>query len=141
LKRRLTSVRICRSQQEDLAIFPQLSLQSGAAISQIIQANAAGHHLCQGRRRVAIIDVARSENWVVLQKIGRDIKGLTRTPTYTAMLKRLDTNLTCPRMSPLPTPSICPFLMMFIVSYPLIVRRAVLKLKKPSPGLTRRFVG
>jgi len=30
--------------------------------------------------------------------------------------------------------------MMFIVSYPLIVRRAVLKLKKPSPGLTRRLM-
>jgi len=78
---------------------------------------------------------------VVLQKMGGDIKGLPRTPTYAAIMKRLDTNLTCPRMSPLPTPSICPFLMMFIVSYPLIVNRAVLKLKKPRPGLTRRFVG
>src|SRR6266511_1420142 len=77
---------------------------------------------------------------VVLQKMGSDIKGLTRTPTYATIMNRFDTNLTCPRMSPLPTPSICPFLMMFIVSYPLIVRRAVLKLKKPSPGLTRRFM-
>ena len=65
--------------------------------------------------------------------MSRDIKGLTRTSAYTAMLKRLDTNLTCPRMSPLPTHSICPFLMIFIVSYQLIVRRAVLKLKKPRP--------
>jgi hypothetical protein len=78
---------------------------------------------------------------VVLQKMGGDIKGLPRTPTYAAIMKRLDTNLTCLRMSPLPTPSICPFLMMFIISCPLIVRRAVLKLKKPRPGLTRRFVG
>jgi hypothetical protein len=40
---------------------------------------------------------------VVLQKMSRDIKGLTQTPTYTAMLKRLDTNPTCPRISPLPS--------------------------------------
>src|SRR5215813_10521405 len=32
------------------------------------------------------------------------------------------------------------FQVMFIVSYPLIVRRAVLKLKMPRPGLTRRFM-
>ena len=30
-------------------------------------------------------------------------------------------------MAPLGTPEICPFRIMFIVSYPLIVRRAVLK--------------
>src|SRR5215813_2527926 len=48
-------------------------------------------------------------------------------------MKRFDTNLTCPWMSPLPTLSICPFLMMFIVSYPLIVRRAGLKLTQSNP--------
>jgi hypothetical protein len=65
---------------------------------------------------------------IVLQKMSRDIKGPARTSTYAARLKRLDTNLTCPRMSPLPAPSIYPFLMMFIVSYPLIIRRAVLSI-------------
>jgi hypothetical protein len=55
-------------------------------------------------------------------------------------MKRFDTNLTCPWMSYLPIPSTCLFLMMVIVSYPLIVRRAVLKLKKPRLGLTRRFM-
>ena len=53
---------------------------------------------------------------VVLQKMGRDIKGLARTPTYAAIMKRFDTNLTCPWMAPLPTPSICPFRIMFIAS-------------------------
>jgi len=53
---------------------------------------------------------------------------------------KFDTKLTCIRMSPLPTPSICPVVIMFIVFYPLIVRRAVLKLKKPSPGLSGAVV-
>src|SRR5262245_43526775 len=70
----------------------------------------------------------------------RDIKGLTQTPTYAAIMKRFDTNLTCSWMAPLPTPSICPFLIMFIASYTLIVRRAVLKPENPSPGLTRRLM-
>jgi hypothetical protein len=56
--------------------------------------------------------------------MSRDIKDLAWTPTYAAIMKRFDTNLTRPRMAPLPIPSICPFLMMFIASYPLIVRRA-----------------
>src|SRR5215510_718545 len=73
--------------------------------------------------------------------MGREIKGLTRTPTYAKILNRFDTNLTYPRMSPLPTPSICPVVIMFIVFYPLIVRRAVLKLKKPSLGLSGSVVG
>jgi hypothetical protein len=77
----------------------------------------------------------------VLQKMGREIKGLTRTPTYAKILNRFDTNLTCPRMSPLLTPSICLFLIMFIVLYSLIVPRAVLKLKKPSPGLSGAVIG
>jgi len=67
-----------------------------------------------------------------LQKMSRDAKGLTRTSTYASTLEKFDTNLTCPQISPLPTPSICPSLMMFIVSYPLTVRRAVLKLKQRS---------
>jgi hypothetical protein len=46
--------------------------------------------------------------------MGRDIKGLTRTPTYATIMNRFDTNLICPRISPLPSPSICPFLMMFV---------------------------
>jgi hypothetical protein len=43
--------------------------------------------------------------------MSRGIKGLTRTPTYAAIMKRFNTNLTCPRMEPLPAPLICPFLM------------------------------
>jgi len=31
-----------------------------------------------------------------------DIQGLTRTPNYAAIMKRFDTNLTCPWISPLP---------------------------------------
>jgi len=91
------------------------------------------------RLQVVAVLVPRTSS-VVLQKNGGYKKGLPRTPTYAAIMKRIDTNLTCPRMSPFPTPSICPFLMMFIVSYPLIARRAVLTLKKPSQALTRRFM-
>jgi hypothetical protein len=37
-------------------------------------------------------------------KKSRDTKMLNDTSAQAATLKRLDTNLTCPRMSPLPTP-------------------------------------
>jgi hypothetical protein len=53
--------------------------------------------------------------------MSREIKCLTRTPTYAAIMKRFDTNLTCPWMAPLPTPSICPFLIIFIVAEPRAV--------------------
>lgn len=42
--------------------------------------------------------------------------------------------------APFATPRICPFLIMFIASYPFIVRRAVLKEPNPIPGLTSRFM-
>src|SRR5262249_37579334 len=45
-----------------------------------------------------------------------DIKGLSRTPAYAAIMKRFDTNLTSHRISALPTPSICPFLTICIAS-------------------------
>ena len=38
------------------------------------------------------------------------------------------------------TPKTCPFLIMFIISYPRIVRRAVLKEPNPIPGLTNRLL-
>jgi hypothetical protein len=76
----------------------------------------------------------------VLQKITWDTKILNVTSVQAATFKRSATNLTCPRMSPFPIPSTCPFWIMFMTSYPPMVRRAVLKLKKPSPGLTGRFM-
>jgi len=69
-----------------------------------------------------------------------DTKILNVTSVQATTLKRSATNLTCPRMSPFPIPSTCPFRIMFMISYPPMVRRAVLILKKPSPGLTRRFM-
>src|SRR5947209_9722529 len=48
--------------------------------------------------------------------------------------------VTCPEISPLPTPLTCPFLIMFITSYPCSVRPAVSTEKKPIPGLTSRLM-
>jgi hypothetical protein len=48
------------------------------------------------------------------------IRGLTRAPTYAAILRKCDTNLACPWMAPLRTLSICPFLMIFIALLPLM---------------------
>lgn len=42
-------------------------------------------------------------------------------------------------MSPLFTPCICPFLILFITSYPCHVRYAVSTEKKPIPSLTSRL--
>jgi hypothetical protein len=83
---------------------------------------------------------AMSPDMSVLQKMSSDTKMLNVTSVQAATSKRSATNLTCPRMSPFPIPSTCPFRIMFMPSYPPMVRRAVLKLKKPSPGLTRRFM-
>jgi hypothetical protein len=41
-------------------------------------------------------------------------------------MKRVDTNLTCPWMASLLIPSTCPFLIVFIAPYQMIVRRVVL---------------
>src|SRR5260370_5749083 len=49
-------------------------------------------------------------------------------------------NAACLRLSPLLTPCICPFLIMFMTSYPCNVRQAVSKEKKPIPGLTSRLM-
>src|ERR1700716_604538 len=43
-------------------------------------------------------------------------------------------------LSPFSTPCICPFLIMFIASYPCSVRQAVSKEKKPIPGFTSRLM-
>ena len=42
-------------------------------------------------------------------------------------------------MSLFSTPHICPFLIMFMTSYPSKVRQALSKEKKPIPGLTNRL--
>jgi len=96
------------------------------ALSAVVRCGDHRRSPIQAKKNAEIAD-QEGDFLVVLQEMSRDIKGLTRTSPYTAMLKRLDTNPTCP------------FLMMFIASYPPMARRAVLKLKKPSPGLTRRF--
>ena len=49
-------------------------------------------------------------------------------------------NATCLKLSPLLIPCICPFLRIFIASYPCNVRQAVSNEKKPMPGLTRRLM-
>jgi hypothetical protein len=49
-------------------------------------------------------------------------------------------NVACLKLSPLLTPCICPFLIRGTPSYPCNVRRAVLKEKKPIPGLTSRLM-
>ncbi len=43
-------------------------------------------------------------------------------------------------LSPFFTPCTCPFLIMFIISYPCNVLHAVLIEKKPIPGLTNRLI-
>src|SRR5215510_7884841 len=71
--------------------------------------------------------------------MSRDIKGLTQTPTYAAIMKRFDTNLTCSWMAPLPTPSICPFLIMFIASYPADCPPRRVETGKPESGISSSF--
>src|SRR5258708_38675639 len=49
-------------------------------------------------------------------------------------------NAACLELSLLCTPCICPFLIMFIASYPCNVRQAVSNEKKPIPGFTSRLM-
>ncbi len=63
-----------------------------------------------------IISAHIAGDTVVLQKITWDTNILNVTSVQAATLKRSATNLTCPRMSPFPIPSICPFRIMFMAS-------------------------
>ncbi len=77
---------------------------------------------------------------VVLQKLVEDRKfpgkGIDQeaTPKISAM------NLTRSRTAPLLTFLTCPFFNMFIISYPFIVRLAVLNDPNPILSLTNRFM-
>ena len=78
---------------------------------------------------------------VVLQKLIEDRKLLEKRVSYASTPKISAMKLTRSVTAPLATPLICPFVIMFISSYPLIVRRAVLNEPNPIPGLTNRFIG
>jgi tetratricopeptide (TPR) repeat protein len=69
----------------------------------------------------------------------KDTKESSRS-AYAANPNTLLTAATWPKTSPFAAPAICPFLMMFIISYPCKVRQAVSKEKKPNPGFTRRLM-
>ena|SRR6266700_6394073 len=60
--------------------------------------------------------------------------------SYTATLNSVATSATCPLTSPFGTPCSCPFLIMFITSYPCNVRQAVSNEKKPIPGFVSRLM-
>ena len=61
-------------------------------------------------------------------------------PYYTATPKILLMKEICPMTSPLSIPLIWPLRIMFIDSYPLRVRLAVLNEPNPRPGLVRLFI-
>jgi hypothetical protein len=69
----------------------------------------------------------------------KDTKESSRS-AYAASPNTLLTTATWSKISPFAAPAICPFLIMFIISYPCKVRQAVSKEKKPNPGFTRRLM-
>jgi len=74
------------------------------------------------------------KNFVRTENVcGRDLNYAT-TPKMRLM--KIIRSLT----APLGTPKICPFRIMFVISYPVMMRRAVLKDANPIPGLTNRFM-
>src|SRR5215470_13036224 len=82
-----------------------------------------------------------SQKAVVLQKMSRDIIRPAQDPNLCGNHEEIRHKPNLSLDSVFASPSICPFLIMFIASYSLIVRRAMLTLKKPSPGLTRLLTG
>lgn len=79
--------------------------------------------------------------WVVLQKDFMDEKLLGKEVSYAATTKSWWIKEICPITSPFFTPWTCPLRTIFIASYPLNVRRAVLKDLNPMPTFTNRLIG
>jgi len=77
---------------------------------------------------------------VVLQKLVEDRKLLEKGIDYVATPKISAMNFTRSLTALFPTFSICPFFNRCIISYPFIVRRAVLNDLNPIPGLTSRLI-
>lgn len=77
---------------------------------------------------------------VVLQKVVEDRKLLEEGIDYAATPKISAMNFTCFLTAPFSTFFTCLFLNMFMILYPLIVRRAVLNEPNPIPGLTNLLI-
>lgn len=75
----------------------------------------------------------------MLQNFVRTENPCCRSSNYATTAKIWLMKRTRSLTAPLGTPKTCPFLIMFIISYPLIVRRAVLKEPKLIHDLTNRF--
>ena len=89
---------------------------------------------------VMCIAINQPQNTVVLQKRVSDRKLLEEGIGYAATPKISAMNFTRFLTAPFSTFFTCPFFNMCIVSYPLIVRLAVLNDLNPLPGLTSHFM-
>jgi len=108
--------------------------KSGAISGKAVQ-------MSHNQKPLATIWKVSDELWrVVLQKLIKDRKLPGKGINYAATPKIWSMKLIRSATAPFLTPLICPFLTIFIISYPLIVRRAVLKDLNPIPGLTNRFI-
>ena len=76
----------------------------------------------------------------LLQEVMEDRKSHHHPSDYATTPKIWLMNEICPMTSPLSAPLIWPLRIIFIASYPLSVRRAVLNEPKPKPGLLRRLM-
>jgi len=74
---------------------------------------------------------------VVLQKLLKVKELLGKEVVYATTLKIWLMKRIRSLTAPLGTPSTCPFLIMFMISYPLIVRRAVLN--EPNPVMLQIY--
>ncbi len=77
---------------------------------------------------------------VVLQELCEDRKPYGRSRDYANTLKIQLMKITRSLKPPLETPKICPFRIMFIISYPLIGRLAALKDQNLISGLTNSSI-
>ncbi len=77
---------------------------------------------------------------VVLQKLIENRKLLGEGIDHAATPKISAMNFTRSLTAPFSTFSICPFFIICKISYPLIVRRAVLNDLNPLPGLTNHLI-
>ena len=102
-----------------------------------LERSSAAPQFCPPCALDKIAHLVRS--WVVLQELGEDRKSLCRGLDYATTQKTRLRKITRSLTDPLGTSKTCPFRIIFMISYPLIVRLAVWKDPNPMPGLTNRL--
>ena len=113
----------------------------GINLSDYVRVKLSAQSLPIRRRpRQQVSRVERGILVVVLQKLVENRELLEKGIAYAATPKISEMNFIRSLTAPFSTPLICPLRIIFIISYPFKVRRAVLNEPNPIPGFTNLLI-